>query len=113
MGKGLAGWISFSPGDRVNGSVHPVLPFDFFYYTLARRGLCLCVLMWPGGIIIRGDDEPREDLRCQEDLSLLPTWRVTVGKQLTFFSAWLCRAPPSRCCSRSERHRRPGAKRLN
>lgn len=64
MGKGLAGLISFSPGDRVNGSVRLVLPFAFFCYLLARRGLCLCVLMWPGGIIIRGDDEPKEDLQC-------------------------------------------------
>lgn len=64
MGKGLAGWISFSPGDRVNRSMRLVLPFAFFCYMLARRGLCLCVLIWLGGIIIRGDDEPREDLRC-------------------------------------------------
>ena len=30
----------------------------------SEGGLCLCVLVWSGGIIIRGDDEPRKDLRC-------------------------------------------------
>lgn len=32
-------------------------------YTLAWRGLCLCVLMWPIGIFIRGEDETKEALR--------------------------------------------------
>lgn len=89
MGKALACWISFSAADRVTGSMQLVLPFAFFCYMIAQRGLCLCVLVWPGGIIIRGDGEPREDLRChawcQGDVFLLPTWRVTRGKHLTFF----------------------------
>lgn len=116
MGKGLAGWISFSPGDRVNGSVRLVLPFAFFCYVLARRGLCLCVLVWPGGIIIRGMMSLGKICGaawCRGELFPLPTWRVTGGKWLTFFSAWLCHAPPSRCCSRSGSHRRLGAERLS